>query len=412
MVTEEQVARVTAGADSLAAAPVPHLADAPRYRLTGKPSAEDEARRHLQLSDVPFPSDVDLGDAGEILLRLLASPNVASKQHVYRQYDHQVQTNTVVEPGSGDAAVLRIKETGKAIAVAIDGNGRHCFLDPYRGGQRVVAEVARNLTCVGAEPIALTDCLNFGNPERPDIYYQLERCIAGMADACRELGLPVVSGNVSLYNESQGAAIFPTPIVGGLGLLEDARKHCGAGFPAGGLVVVLLGANELTTASNDLAGSEYLSTIHGMIRGRPEIDLSLERRVQDLCRRLIADGVALSAHDCSDGGFAVALAESCILGDTRVGVGGSVGFTASMAFAESIPARWDAALFGEAASRILVSVTPEALPTVLNAAHVADVPACEVGRTEGRQLIVGSLINVDVGELSEAWYGGLSPVWS
>ena len=412
VVTEEQLARVTEGSDSLAAAPVPHLADAPRYRLAGKPSQEDEARRHLGLSDVPLPSDVGLGNAGEILLRLLASPNIASKRHVYRQYDHQVQTNTVVGPGSGDAAVLRIKETGKAIAVAIDGNGRHCFLDPYRGGQRVVAEVARNLTCVGAEPIALTDCLNFGNPERPDIYHQLERCIAGMADACRELGLPVVSGNVSLYNESQGAAILPTPIVGGLGLLEDARKHCVAGFPAGGLVVVLLGANELTTASADLAGSEYLSTIHGMTRGRPEIDLSLERRVQDLCRRLISDGVALSAHDCSDGGFAVALAESCILGDTRIGGDGPVGFAVSEAFSEVVPERWDAALFGEAPSRILVSVAPEATSAVLDAARGAGVPACVVGESGGSRLSIGPLVDMDLMELSDAWYGGLSPVWS
>ncbi len=412
VVTEEQLARVTEGVDSLAAAPVPHLADAPRYRLTGSPSPEDEARRHLQLSDVPLPSEVDLGDAGGILLRLLASPNIASKRHVYRQYDHQVQTNTVVGPGSGDAAVLRIKETGKAIAVAIDGNGRHCFLDPYRGGQRVVAEVARNLTCVGAEPIALTDCLNFGNPERSDIYYQLEHCIAGMAEACRELGLPVVSGNVSLYNESQGAAIFPTPIIGGLGLLDDARKHCGAGFPAGGLVVVLLGAGELSADQFDLAGSEYLSIVHGMIRGRPEIDLSLERRVQDMCRRLIAGGVARSAHDCSDGGFAVALAESCILGDTRVGGSGSVGFTAYSAFAEKVPERWDAALFGEASSRILVSVAPEAASAVLDNARGAGVPACVAGETGGSRLAIGPLIDVDLMELSDAWYGGLSPVWS
>ena len=411
VVTEEQLAQVTDGPDSLAAAPVPHLTDAPRYRLTGKPSPDDEARRHLQLSDVPLPSDVGLGDARGILLQLLASPNVASKRHVYRQYDHQVQTNTVVGPGLGDAAVLRVKETGKAIAVAIDGNGRQCFLDPYGGGQRVVAEVARNLTCVGAEPIALTDCLNFGNPERPDIYYQLERCIAGMADASRELGLPVVSGNVSLYNESQGAAIFPTPIVGSLGLLEDVRMHRGAGFPSEGLAVVLLGANELSAGSTDLAGSEYLSAVHGMIRGLPEIDLSLERRVQGLCRGLIADGIGLSAHDCSDGGFAVALSESCILGDTRVGGGGPMGFIASAAFVESIPARWDAALFGEAASRILVSVDPANLGDVLAAAQGAGVSACAVGETGGDHLTFGSLLDVAVADLADAWYGGLSDAW-
>ena len=410
VVTEEQAARVTEGTDTIAAAPIPHLADAPRYRLTGMPSPDDEARRQLRLSDVPLPSDAGLGDANQVLLRLLASPNVASKRSIYRQYDHQVQTNTVVGPGGGDAAVLRIKETSKAIAVAIDGNGRQCFLDPYRGGQRVVAEVTRNLCCVGAEPLALTDCLNFGNPERPDIYYQLEQCIRGMADACHELGVPVVSGNVSLYNESQGAAIFPTPIVGGLGLLADARRHCGAGFPTDGLTVVLLGAGELTTGASDLAGSEYLHTVHGMIRGRPEIDLALERRVQALCRRLIADGVALSAHDCSDGGFAVALAESCILGDSRVGGRGPTGFTASEAFAAAIPERWDAGLFGEAASRILMAVRPESLADALAAAREAGAPAGVVGETGGSRLRIGSLVDVDLEEAGDAWYGGLGQV--
>ncbi len=412
VVTEERTARVTDGSDTIAAAPVPHLADAPRYRLTGRPSAAAEERKRLRMSDVPLATDAGIPDANHVLLRLLASPNIASKRQVYRQYDHQVQTNTVVGPGSGDAAVLRIKETGKAIAVAIDGNGRHCLLDPYLGGQRVVAEVTRNLTCVGAEPLALTDCLNFGNPERPDIYHQLEGCIAGMADACRELGLPVVSGNVSLYNESQGTAIFPTPIVGGLGLLEDARKHCGAGFPAGGLVVIMLGAAELSADPADLAGGEYLSTIHGMIRGTPDIDLPLERRVQEICRRLIADGVALSAHDCSDGGFAVALAESCILGDTKVGGSGPVGFTAHSAFAEKVPERWDAAMFGEAPSRILVSVDSEASSAVLDAARRAAVPACVVGESGGQRLTVDSLIDVDLQALRDTWYGGLNSVWS
>ena len=252
-------------------------------RLEGKPAAAAEERQRLRLCDLRIP-----GDAGQTLLQLLASPNVASRRGVYQQYDHQVQTNTVVAPGAGDAAVLRIKGTEQAIAVAIDGNGRQCFLDPYRGAQMVVAEVTRNLSCVGAEPLALTDCLNFGNPERPEIYYQLEQCIRGMTRACRALGVPVVSGNASLYNESQGTAIYPTPIVGGLGLLEDVRQHCAAGFREEGLAVILLGANRLTARAADLAGSEYLNTVHGLVRGRPRIDLGLEARVQSLCRNLIA----------------------------------------------------------------------------------------------------------------------------
>jgi phosphoribosylformylglycinamidine synthase len=401
-VTEEQYALVTDGAEQIASAPVTHLTDAPRYRPDGRPSAHFLERQRLRLRDVPMPPG-----AGITLLRLLASPNIASRRGVYRQYDHQVQTNTVVGPGAGDAAVLRIKDTGQAIAVAIDGNGRQCFLDPYRGAQLVVAEVTRNLSCVGAEPLALTDCLNFGNPERPEIYYQLEQCIRGMAGAARALGAPVVSGNASLYNESQGAAIFPTPIVGALGLLEDVQRHCGAGFPEEGLAVILLGADRLTARASDLAGSEYLNTVHGMVRGRPRINLALERRVQGFCRRLIAEGLAKSAHDCSDGGLAVALAESCILGDGRIGGGGPVGFVASDEFAAGIPRRWDVALLGETPSRILVAVKPQALDVVHSLAAESSVPAMTLGITGGERLNIGIALDLPVTNIAETWYGGL-----
>ena len=405
-VTEDQFAQVQDGTETIAALPVEHLSDAPRYRLSGQPSADALARQRLNLREVPRPAD-----AGRTLLQLLASPNIASKKGVYRQYDHQVQTNTVIGPGAGDAAVLRVKGTDTAIAVAIDGNGRQCYLDPFRGGQLVVAEVTRNLSCVGAEPLALTDCLNFGNPERPEIYYQLEQCIRGMARACRVLGVPVVSGNVSLYNESQGNAIYPTPIVGGLGLLEDVVRSAsadGAGFPAEGLAVVLLGANQLTARAADLAASEYLHTVHGMVRGRPRLDLVLERRVQALCRQLVADGTLRSAHDCSDGGLAVALAECCILGDGRIGGSGSIGFVASGDFSAGIPRRWDAALFGETPSRIVVTVEPACLPHLLNAATAENVPTMTLGMTGGNRFLIDNLIDTPVEELAETWYGGLN----
>ena len=401
-VMDEPYALVTDGAEPIASAPVAHLTDAPRYRLDGRPAASAAERQRLRLRDVRRPDH-----AGATLLRLLSSPNVSSRQGVYRQYDHQVQTNTVVGPGAGDAAVLRIKGTGKAIAVAIDGNGRQCFLDPYRGAQMVVAEVTRNLTCVGAEPLALTDCLNFGNPERPEIYYQLEQSIRGMARACRALGVPVVSGNASLYNESQGAAIYPTPVVGGLGLLEDARQHCGSGFPEEGLAVLLLGTNQLTARASDLAGSEYLNTIHGLVRGRPRIDLALERRVQGLCRRLIRDRLARSAHDCSDGGLAVTLAECCIQGNGRIDGGGSVGFVASDDFSRNIPSRWDAALFGEATSRILIAVESDRLGGILDSADAVGVPVMVLGRTEGTRMRIGGLMDLPVEDLARAWFGGL-----
>ena len=405
-VTVDEIVRIADGDTTLVSVPVRPLSEAPQYRLAGAPDAEYRQRQTLRLRDVPLPTD-----AGATLLQLLAAPNIASKRGVYRQYDHQVQTNTVVAPGAGDAAVLRIKGTPRAIAVAIDGNGRQCFLDPYRGGQRVVAEVTRNLSCVGATPLALTDCLNFGNPERPEIYYQLEQCISGMADACRILEVPVVSGNVSLYNESRGAAIYPTPIVGGLGLLDDVSRHCGAGFPDAGLSVILLGADRLTAGVADLAGSEYLNTAHQMVRGRPGIDLELERRTQALCRQLIAAGIVRSAHDCSDGGLAVALAECVIIGaDNKaggIGDGAPVGFAAAAGLMDGLPSRWDAAWFGEAGSRIIVTAAPERVGELAAAAAGAGVPILPLGETGGMRFRLGGLVDLAAAQLADAWYGGL-----
>ena len=333
-VIRDPQAHILDGEEGIAQLPIRHLTEAPRYRLKGQPSQEQLERQRLALKDIPLP-DVEVGD---ILLKLLASPNIASKRSVYQRYDHQVQTNTVAGPG-GDAAVLRIKGTQKAVALTIDCNSRYCYLDPYRGGQIVVAEACRNLSCVGAEPLALTDCLNFGNPERPEIYHQLEWCVRGMARACRVLGVPVVSGNVSLYNESQGQAIYPTPIVGGLGLLEDVSLRTGSAFTEAGLTVFLLGQSGLQARSADLAGSELLNEIHGMVSGRPAITLALEQQVQALCRRAIQQGIVASAHDCAEGGLAVALAESCIPN--------SVGFIAGRALSR-LPSRWDCSFFGGA----------------------------------------------------------------
>ncbi len=350
--------------------PIRPLSDAPTYRLQGEPSAEDLARREMSLEGLALP---DCG-AAETLLRLLASPNVASKHAVYRQYDHQVQTNTMAGPG-GDAAVLRVKGTNRAIAVAVDGNGRHCFLDPFVGGQIAVAEVCRNISCTGARPLALTDCLNFGNPLRPDIYFQLEECIRGMALASEALDAPVVSGNVSLFNETQGQAVHPTPVVGALGVLEESGKAVGAGFPSEGLIVALLGPGTSESTAQDLAGSEYLSVMHGLTAGQPSIDIDLERRVQETCREGIERGLVLSAHDCSDGGLAVALAESCILG--------GVGFRSSL---DAV--RWDASLFGEKQSRIVVSVAPADLPALANLARSQGVPMQSLGRTAGDRFML------------------------
>ena len=389
-VIAEPEAQIFDGAEPVAHLPIRPLSEAPAYRLAGQPSAEDLARRETPLDELPL---AECGPA-ETLLRLLASPNVASKRAVYRQYDHQVQTNTVAGPGGSDAAVLRIRrphhrphpnplpegeglkaegEGIKAIAVAVDGNGRHCFLDPYVGGQIAVAEVCRNLSCTGARPLALTDCLNFGNPLRPDIYYQLEECIRGMALASETFDAPVVSGNVSLFNETQGQAVHPTPVVGALGLIEDATKTIGAGFPSEGLSAALLGPGPDAATAQDLAGSEYLQVMHGLTAGQPSIDLDLERRVQEVCRQAIADGLVRSAHDCSDGGLAVALAESCIIG--------GVGFRGIMD-----ATRWDATLFGEKQSRIVLSLDSEYLPKLADLARTRGVPLLSLGRTGGDRL--------------------------
>ncbi len=403
-VIAEPEARISDGADAVAHLPIRPLSDAPAYRLEGQPSAEDVARREMSLAGLPLP---ECGPA-ETLLRLLASPNIASKHSVYRQYDHQVQTNTVAGPGGSDAAVLRVKGTGKAIAVAVDGNGRHCFLDPYVGGQIAVAEVCRNLSCTGARPLALTDCLNFGNPLRPDIYYQLEECIRGMALASETFDAPVVSGNVSLFNETQGQAVHPTPVVGALGLLDDATKAVGAGFPAEGLAVMVLGQGQGTAVSEDLSGSEYLQVMHGLTAGRPRIDLQLEKRVQETVREGIRQGIVLSAHDCSDGGLAVALAESCILG--------GVGFRGILD-----AGRWDTALFGEKHSRIVVTVARDSVHLLEDLARTRAVPVLSLGRTGNDRFIIrigdeatndGSnggppAVDLPVASLADAWMRAL-----
>jgi phosphoribosylformylglycinamidine synthase len=390
LIIAEQIAQVAVGSELVADLPIGPLSEAPQYRLEGKPSEEDIRRRQLDLDSVPLPQD----GPQEILLRLLASPNIANKEGVYRQYDHQVQTNTVVGPGS-DAAVLRIKGTKKAIAVTIDGNGRLCQLDPYQGGLIVVAEACRNLSCSGALPLAVTDCLNFGSPERPDVYYQLEQCIQGIAEACRVLEVPVVSGNVSLYNESRGQAIFPTPVVGGLGLLEDATKATRSAFAGEGLIVGLLGADTKSVDPHDLAGSEYLQRIHGRVEGSPKIDIDLEKRVQALCRDAIEQGLTTSAHDCSEGGLAVALAECSIQG--------GIGFTGDF----PVDDRWDVTLFGERQSRIVVGLPEGQWDALVRLASDSDVPVVKLGYTGGDRFQLKGQVDLSVSQISEVWNKGL-----
>ena len=390
-VTDDGVARIRDGDSVEGEIPVRLLTDPPLYRLDGERPDWLDAAHAYDLAALPLPAD----GLAPSLLRLLASPNIASKRWAYRQYDHQVQTNTVQPPGAADAAVLRIKGRAQGLAVATDGNGRYCYLDPYTGGQIAVAEACRNVSCVGAEPIALTDCLNFGNPEKPQTYYQLEQCIRGMADASRALGAPVVSGNVSLYNETQGQDIWPTPIIGALGLLDDVSRHAGMAFRGAGRLVALLGADAVSGDAEDLAGSEHLQLEHGLAAGRPRIDMALEVAVQRACRRLVREGVAESAHDCADGGLAVALAECCIAG--------RVGFRAGFA----MPHRWDAALFGERQSRIVVSLPPERERELRRICAEEGAPWVALGVTGGDALTLPDGASVAVADAADAWEGGL-----
>ncbi|MSQ40613.1 MAG: phosphoribosylformylglycinamidine synthase subunit PurL [Dehalococcoidia bacterium] len=390
-VTSTGRVRVFDGPTLVADLPAQVLTDPPLYAIHGTPPPELQALQSYDLASLPLPQT----SPGEVLLRLLRSPNIASKESVYRQYDHQVGTSTVVPPGAGDAALLRLRGIPKGLALATDGNGRYCFLDPYTGGAIAVAEACRNLACVGAQPIALTDCLNFGDPEKPAIAYQLEQCIRGMSEACRVLGVPVISGNVSLYNETRGEAVYPTPVVGALGLLENVTRHATAAFKREGDVVVLLGADQVDGDAAYLGGSEYLEVLHGLVAGRPSLDLGLETRVQRACLRLVQEGVVRSAHDCSDGGLAVALAESAMLdglgfhGDFQVG------------------GRWDAALFGEAQSRIVVSLAFERVVDLERIAREEGVPWARLGVVDGSSFTLAGLLDLPVEEIARAWRGGL-----
>ena len=389
-VTGDGRARVFDGPKLESDVPVRLLVDAPQYRPAGRqPAWLDELQaRDLGTLSVPDRSPND------VLLQLLGSPNIASKESVFRQYDHHVQTNTVVGPGA-DAAVLRIKGTTRGIALTTDGNSRYCYLDPYAGGMIAVAEACRNLSATGALPIALTDCLNFGNPERPEIYHQLAECVRGIAEASRAFGAPVISGNVSLYNESQGEGIYPTPVIGALGLLEDVAAHCSTAFQDHGDVVLLLGAGEAALDADSLAGSEYLDLVHGQVAGRPAIDLDAELAVQRACRRAIQAGLLKSAHDCSDGGLAVALAECCIAGG--VGLDGTL----------SVSGRWDAALFGERQSRIVVSLASGDRGSLERICANEGVPWAPLGAVGGTRLTAAVLLDLPVEQLASAWGGGI-----
>ena len=305
-----------------------------------------------------------------------------------------VRSNTVVTPGA-DAAVIRIKGTEKGLALTVDGNSRYCYLDPYVGGALAVAEAARNLACVGARPVGLTDCLNFGSPENPEVMWQFSQVIEGIRDACIALKIPVVSGNVSFYNETDGVPIYPTPTVGMVGLLAKVSRVVTPWFKSAGDVVVLLGRTR-----EELGGSEYLKVVHGLVKGTPPwIDLRLEQAVQNCCVKAIEKGILRSAHDISDGGLAVALAECCIGGPEK-----PLGVRIEMR--EMI--RGDALLFSESQSRIVVSVAEENLAQLREVAGEHHVPIRVIGTVGGARFAIQPLLQLPVEELRATWGAGLT----
>lgn len=390
IVTDSGFLRITKGSDVFAMIPVKPLTDdAPKYkRPINIPGWQDDVQA-IDMRSIAEPKDLNA-----VLLKLLSSPNIASKEWIYRQYDHMVRTDTVVLPGS-DAAVIRIKGTKKALAMTVDCNSRYCYLDPFTGGAIAVAEAARNLVCSGAKPIALTDCLNFGNPERPEIMWQFEQAVLGISEACKKFSIPVIGGNVSLYNETSGVSIYPTPTIGMVGLIEDISRHATQWFKTEGDIIILLGETK-----EELGGSEYLKVIHKLDKGRPpHMDLDFEAKVQEACLSAIQSGIIKSAHDCSEGGLAVALAECCI-SSKNTAIGAEI----------TLPVhamRRDAMLFGESQSRIIVSIAKEDISVFMSIAERHGAPAVVIGKVGGERLKIDGLIDIPVDELKAAWSGAL-----
>jgi len=372
--------------------------DAPVYMREEREPEYLGKIKDVSISTIPEPQDYD-----DVLKILLASPTISSKRWVYEQYDHMIRTDTVLQPG-GDAAVIRIKGTEKAIALTCDGNGRYCFLDPYEGGKIAVAEAARNVVCVGAKPLAITNCLNFGNPTKPYVFWQFRRCVEGMADACGILETPVSGGNVSFYNENPKGAIDPTPVVGMLGLIEKMDFLCTPWFKKEGNLIILLGE-----CRGEIGGSEYLQLIHGLKSGRiPRLDLERERAVQNTCLEVIRAHLVSSAHDCSEGGLAVTLAECCISNS-----GKERGAIIELeAFPEILSIRMDALLFGETQSRILISCHPRNFLQIQRVARRNKVPCARLGVVTGDRLtmrrIKKRVLDLSLKELGEKWRKGLS----
>jgi phosphoribosylformylglycinamidine synthase len=373
---------------------IPNTALTQEAPVYNRPLSEPESPRAIEVSQ----AEESAAELDATFMKIIGDPMIASKEWVYRQYDHMVRTNTVVTPGS-DAAIIRIKETRRALAMTLDSNARYCRVDPRAGARLVIAEACRNLVASGARPVALTNCLNFASPERPEIMWQFSEVIDGMAEACAAFGTPVTGGNVSFYNETEGRGIYPTPVIGMVGIVEDLRHITTQWFKDEGHVIVLLGAT-----GDDLGASQYALATRGRLEGGvPRLDLETERRVQEVCLKAIQTGLVESAHDCSDGGLAAAIAESAFSSYRRQAVGCEVNLEGSAPAA--------ALLFAETPSRIVLSAREASAGDILKLAKEHTVPAAVIGRTAGDRLIIkvkGELvIDRAVSEVEEVWRGVL-----
>ncbi len=398
-VTQDGLLRVRDHGHVVAEIPAHPLAEeGPFYQRPLAPSAGPKNERLFAFA----PEGKDLTES---FRRLLASPAIASKRWIFEQYDHMVRTNTLVAPGAGDAAVLRVKGTRRALALAVDGNGRWCWLHPRRGAMHAVAEAARNVACAGARPCAATNCLNFGNPEKPEVMWQFSEAVDGIAEACRALGTPMTGGNVSFYNETLGKSIYPTPTIGVLGLLDDASRALGMAFRAEGDALVLLDGYPPRISAKDRAeefsSSEYAKAIEGVVAGAPPaIDLAAEKRLMDGLLALAGEGLLRSAHDVGEGGLAVTLAECCFASED---------LSADVSLKDHEPT--EVALFGERGGRAVVSVARERLAPLRSIAAQYHLGTREVGRvTRGKFRIQSNgrtVVSAAADSLLGTWAGAL-----
>jgi len=385
-VTDDGMVRIKEYGEIVAEIPAAALVEAPIYhRKATRPKYLSQVNK-LNLASIKEPKDYN-----KTMLRLLSNPTIASKAWVFKHGDPKVAKGVLLGPGSDAGVVVVPGAKKKAIAVTTDCNSTYCYLDPFKGGEIAVAEAARNLVCAGAEPLAITDGINFGNPKNPEVFWQFKQAALGISKACRALKTPVVSGNVSFNNENPKGSVDPTPIVGMVGLIRDKAKIVTQYFKAAKDVILLLGKNK-----EELGGSEYLKIIHGLKKGGcPSIDLNLEKSVQKTALEAIKKGLVQSAHDCSEGGLAVALAESCISNPAKK-LGAKINLT-------SDHLRKDALLFGESQSRIIISAKQKNVKKIMQIAKKNKTAVSLIGKVEGTGLVINRLINISVNDLHKAW---------